>query len=138
MPTYYGYDENGRFKSIRNSGGPIGRRETTVPPPEGTGPWYWDGDAWHTAPRPKVSPLDFKMAWTSPERIKVNELKDADPVLADFWGIIEDPRLEVVDLSLKSVQDGVDYALDQLVTAGATLSEDKPARREQILSGTRL
>ena len=86
-------------------------------------------------PRPKVGPTQFKMLWTSTERLKLKEIRPNDPVVDDFFELIEDPRLEYVDMSLKSTQEGVDYCLGQLVKAGTITSDQEPVRREEILSG---
>jgi hypothetical protein len=85
--------------------------------------------------RPQVGPTTFKMLWSSPERLKLKELRPADPVIDDFFDIIEDPRLEYVDLALQSTQNGIDYCLQQLVAAGVIIETDLAARREEILSG---
>jgi hypothetical protein len=87
---------------------------------------------------PQVGPTTFKMLLTSPERLKLKELRPSDPVIDDFLEIIEDPRLEYVDLALKSTQDGIDYCLQQLVAVGVIAEADLAARREAILSGTLL
>lgn len=88
-----------------------------------------------TPPRPCVSPVEFKLLWTSPERIAIKLLKATDAVIADLFEIMDDPRLETVNLALQSTQDAVDYILGKLVTGGTITSESKPARLEAILSG---
>lgn len=85
---------------------------------------------------PRVTAIEFKLCWTSPERVHLKAATETDPVLADFWGLVDDPRMTTVDLALASVQAGIDYALDALVTASVIASEDRATRREQILSGT--
>ena len=77
---------------------------------------------------PKVSPVEFKMLFTSAERIAIKEARATDPVVDDYFDIVEDPRLQVVDLGLHSVQEGIHY----LQTIGI-LTED---RVSQILAGT--
>ena len=77
---------------------------------------------------PKVTPVEFKMLFTSAERIAIKEARTADPVIDDYFDIVEDPRLQVVDLGLHSVQEGIHY----LQTIGI-LTED---RVSQILAGT--
>lgn len=86
--------------------------------------------------RPQVGPTTFKILWSSPERLKLKELRPSDPVIDDFFDIIEDPRMEYIDLALASTQDGIDYCLQQLVTTGVVAEADMPTRREEILSGT--
>lgn len=86
------------------------------------------------APDVVVTPIEFKLLWTSPERIKIRELRTADLIIDDFMDLVEDPRLTEVNLSLQSTQDGVDYILTVLEAAGTVI--DKVARRDSILSGT--
>lgn len=85
--------------------------------------------------RPQVSPIEFKLLWTSPERLALKAARATDPVVDDFFDIIEDPRLTHVNLALASTQQGIDYCLSKLVAANVLQSADVPARREQILSG---
>ncbi|WP_178860855.1 hypothetical protein [Thiomicrorhabdus cannonii] len=85
---------------------------------------------------PKVGPTTFKLLWTSPERLKLKELRATDMVIDDFYDIIEDPRLNEIDLGLTSTQDGVDYCLAKLVESGVVTDAGKATRREQILTGS--
>lgn len=85
--------------------------------------------------RPQVSPIQFKLLWTSPERLALKTIRQTDPVLDDFFDIIEDQRLTHVDLALASTQQGIDYCLAKLVEADVITAAEAPARREQILSG---
>ena len=86
--------------------------------------------------RPRVGPVEFKLLFTSPERLKLKELRAGDLALDDFFEIIEDSRLDYVDLSLGSTAAGVDHCLSLLENAEVIAAEDVATRREQILSGT--
>ena len=88
--------------------------------------------------RPRVGPVEFKLLFTSAERLKLKELRSTDPALDDFFEIIEDPRLDYVDLSLGSPAAGVDHCLSLLEGAGVIAAEDVATRREQILSGEKV
>ena len=77
---------------------------------------------------PKVTPVEFKMLFASAERIAIKEARATDPVVDDYFDIVEDPRLQVVDLGLHSVQEGVHY-----LQSTGILTED---RVSQILAGT--
>lgn len=88
---------------------------------------------------PTVSPVEFKLLFTSGERVAINAILSAktDPVLSDFYGILDDPRLTGVDMALESNRNAVGYAL---TVAGATQTppyteEVISARRLEILSG---
>lgn len=58
---------------------------------------------------PKLSPVQFKLCFTAPERVAAKALIETDALLADFWSILDDPRLQEVDLGLASTQAGIDY-----------------------------
>lgn len=76
---------------------------------------------------PKVSPVEFKLLFTSAERVATKAARTSDPVVDDFYDIIEDPRLTHVDLGLQSTKDALVYMASQrLLTT---------ERVEEILSG---
>lgn len=108
--------------------------------------WKLDGETWEApAPAdpppatdlviiyPTVGPIHFKMLFTAAERLKAKELRASDPMLDDFWELIEDPRTDVVNLGLQSVQQAVEYTLTVAQAAGVDL--DVPERKSQILTG---
>lgn len=76
---------------------------------------------------PCVSPVEFKLLFTAMERIAINMARAEDPVIEDFFSIIDDPRLTLVNLGLASTVMGIDYLI------GKGLVE--PERREEILGG---
>lgn len=62
------------------------------------------------APEPvKVSPIEFKLLFTAQERVAIKAARQTDPIIDDFYDIVEDPRLTHVNLSLQSTQDAVGY-----------------------------
>lgn len=76
---------------------------------------------------PKVSPVEFKLLFTPQERVAIKAARATDPVIDDFYDIVEDPRLTHVDLGLQSTHGALSY----MVSVGL-LTE---ARRDEILSG---
>jgi len=82
---------------------------------------------------PKVGPIHFQMLFTPEEAITADGLKATDKVLASFWKLIDDPRTDVVDLGLQSVQNAIEYTLTAIKGAGVAV--DVPARKAAILSG---
>lgn len=78
---------------------------------------------------PTVGPIHFQMLFTIHEMVAVTEKQTNDPILAAFWSLIQDPRTDKVDLSLKSVQDAVEYTLTAIAV------EDVATRKAAILSG---
>ena len=77
---------------------------------------------------PKVTPVQFKMLFTSPERVAIKAARATDPVVDDLWELVGDTRMEYVDFGLKSVRDSIEY----LATAGLIA----PERVAEIISGT--
>lgn len=82
-----------------------------------------------------VSPVEFKLLWTPQERAAIRGMKATDPMVEDFYEIIDDPRLTFVNLSLLSTRQAVDYLLPKLVEAGVLTAEQVADRRAVILSG---
>ena len=76
---------------------------------------------------PKVTPVQFKMLFTSPERVAIKAERATDPVVDDLWDLVEDPRMTEVDFGLKSVRDSVGYL--------ATVELITPDRVAEIISG---
>ncbi len=74
---------------------------------------------------PMVSVIEYKMLFTSAERIAVKA--SADPVIIDLQDLMNDPRTANVDLSLQSISDALDYMTAiGLIAAG---------RKAEILTG---
>ena len=112
--------------------------DTPVPDEAQNGDPYVDG-VWSAKPAPtppepteapapvppKVSPIEFKLLFTAPERVAIKA--SADAIVQDFFSIVEDPRLTHVDLALSSTQDALEYlTMVGLIGAG---------RKAQILTG---
>lgn len=79
------------------------------------------------APAPIVSPVEFKLLFTSAERIAIKAARATDPVVDDFMDIVDDPRLTFVNLGLQSTIDAINYFV--------SIDLIQPERVEQILSG---
>ena len=75
---------------------------------------------------PKVSPIEFKLLFTSGERVAIKS--STDPVVQDFYEITNDPRLTHVDLGLKSTQDAIAYLVHVDILT--------QVRADAILAGT--
>ena len=110
-----------------------------VPVPDNVKPgWIRKDGEWQapeSAPQPdpepvypKVTPVQFKLLFTSPERVAIKAARATAPVVDDLWDLVEDPRMEHVDFGLKSVRDSIAY----LATAGLIA----PERVAEIISGT--
>lgn len=74
---------------------------------------------------PKVSAIEYKMLFTSAERIAAKA--SVDPVIVDLQELLNDPRTKEIDLSLASIHGALDY-----MTAIGILAE---GRKAQILTG---
>lgn len=81
---------------------------TQITPPESfKQPRFLNGEWIDNLAIPKLSPIEFKMLFTSQERITIKASTNA--VVQDFFEIINDPRLTYVDRNLQSVKDAVGY-----------------------------
>jgi len=78
------------------------------------------------AAAPKVSPVEFKLLFTVLERVAIKA--STDPIVQDFFSIVEDTRLTHVDLGLQSTKDAIGY----LQSKGLLTGE----RAAAILTGT--
>lgn len=72
-----------------------------------------------------ISPVEFKMLFTSAERIAIKASTDA--VVQDFVSILEDPRLTEVNLSNPTVIEALEYYV-----SNGLLTEE---RKTTILNG---
>jgi len=62
-----------------------------------------------TLEAPKVSPVEFKLLFTPQERVAMKGARKTDPVMDDFFDVVDDPRLTFVDLGLQSTKDAIAY-----------------------------
>lgn len=79
-------------------GGVLTKRPVPVPP---------EPPAPEPVKPPKVTVIEYKMLFTSAERIAVKN--SIDPVIVDLQELMNDPRTVNVDLSLQSISDALDY-----------------------------
>jgi hypothetical protein len=77
---------------------------------------------------PFLTPVQFKMCFTTQERIAITAIKATDVALKAAYEILDDPRLTQVDLNLQSVKDMVAYI--------HSLNIITPERMASILAGT--
>lgn len=107
--------------------------------------WLLDGETWEAPvipviepvePTPEplhLTPVEFKMCFTSTERVAITTIRDDDAhpasaTLKDIYSILDDPRLSFVDLRLQSSLDLIDF----LVTIGCLT----PERAAMVKAGT--
>lgn len=111
--------------------------EFVVIPDQVENGWSLEGEDW-TAPAqpahqeipatpPQVTPVQFKLLFTPAERVAIKAARSTDAMIDDFYEIVEDPRLTMVDFGLQSTVDGVGY----LVSKGLITEE----RKAEIISG---
>ena len=74
---------------------------------------------------PTVSAIQYKMLFTSAERIAAK--KSTDPVMLDLQDLLNDPRTLTVNLALKSISEALDYMTLINILA--------PGRKAEILTG---
>ncbi len=95
--------------------------KTTEPPRWERGTWFCGnanyGDDHKTdfaAGPPSVGPIRFKLMFQITELVAIGELIKTNPVIKTFMEIVDDPRTDLIDLSLSPVQDGIAYVLSQV------------------------
>lgn len=66
---------------------------------------------------PTVSAIEYKMLFTTPERIAIKT--STDPIVMDIYELLNDPRVTNVNMNLQSVQDALSY----FVTKGLLTNE---------------
>lgn len=71
--------------------------------PEGT--WF--------VPINSISVVGFKLLFLISERIAINTAKEIDPVVQDFYRLLDDVRTDTVDLSLPAVGEMLTYLVSQ-------------------------
>ncbi|WP_417552870.1 hypothetical protein [Marinomonas fungiae] len=86
-----------------------------------------------TVKRAIISPVEFKLLFTLSERVAIAELRKTDPVLDDFYTLLDDTRLTAVDLAATSIVEGVEYVINELFNAGKV--ENVETRIAEILGG---
>ncbi len=82
---------------------------------------------------PTITKTHFLLTFTSSERVKARSLRATDPVLDDFWLILD--TADTVNLALPSVQNGIEYTLSA-VKAGGLTTLNVSNRKAEILAGT--
>lgn len=67
----------------------------------------------------KIEPFAFKLLFTAQERIDITAAKAVDPIINDFFTLLDDPRFLVVDISLESTKQIIEH----LVSIGILTSQ---------------
>lgn len=68
-----------------------------------------------------ISPIEFKLLFTPAERIAIKFC--ADPMVQDFFSIVDDPRLTKMDLEMRSTQTALHYLVSKELITEARLAE---------------
>jgi len=125
MMTRYILDKNGYLAGITEGAEEL-ENFTTIPPiyVDGKLPQFVNGKWVDASSLPMLSPVEFKMLFTSQERVAIKANTDA--AVQDFFELINDPRLTQVDRNLQSVKDAIAYL--------ASINLIKEARAGEILS----
>jgi hypothetical protein len=72
-----------------------------------------------------VTAIDFKLLFTSTERVQARDLAKTDAIVADMFMLLDDPRTQSVSLVMPQIVSMLDY----LVAQGILTAE----RKQQIL-----
>ena len=66
----------------------------------------------------EISIMQFILMFTAAERVAIYALRDTDPIVAGWLGILEDARLMTVDLKSSSVDEALSYLVGkEVITA---------------------
>lgn len=106
---------------------------------DGSGNWSAPAPPPETPPaprRPIVTIVEFKLLWRPEERIALKAMAQTDPVIEDFWSLVHDPKVTIVDLSMASIISAITFTVQALVDNGTIASGDQATRLEEILSGS--
>lgn len=99
----------------------------------------WDGSKWVNPPAPPappapvpqysktMTPIEFRLLFVSAERIAIKTAAKTDPIVEDFWSIINDPELAQVNVADAQIIEALDYLV--------TIAILTPAREATILLG---
>lgn len=80
----------------------------------------------------EISKIRFLLQFTSAERVSARSLRASDPILDDFWLVLESST--TVDLSLPTVQAGVEYTLTVIKNSNIP-ALNVAARKAEIIAG---
>lgn len=128
MTIRYVFDADGYLTGVSDGVG-VQENTTDIPPTyvDGFVPQFKNGAWIDQTAAPKISPVQFKLLFAPAERVAMGAAQATDPVLQDFFGIVNDPRLTFVDLGLQSTKDAVAYLVGKkLITQ---------ARADEVLAG---
>ena len=73
-----------------------------------------------------VTAIEFKLLFSGTERVQARELAKTDPIVADMFGLLDDPRTLSVNLDMPQIISMLDYLVAQGVIT--------EIRKSQILS----
>lgn len=78
--------------------------------------------------------VEFKLRFTTAERLAIQALKSTDAVVSDFFSLLDDPGLLDVELSLQATKDGATYCINAVRTQLGYSQADADLRISAVLS----
>ena len=87
-----------------------------------------------STPITEISPIEFKLRFTSAERVKIRAARATDPAIDDFMDIIDDQHLQIVHLTLPETIGAVTYIINAIKASLAYTQVQADARIAAILS----
>jgi hypothetical protein len=75
---------------------------------------YADGVFTAPTPPPVTKPINVVLwlsRFTPQERVAIRAARTSNPIIDDFWLMLEDVRLPEIDIALPSVEAGLDYLI---------------------------
>jgi hypothetical protein len=88
-----------------------------------------------TVSKKTVSPIRFKLLFTQAERIAIKTVSASDSKLADFYDLLDDPRLTEVDLALPATQAAITYTINAIKSSLEYTDQQATSRINDIIQG---
>jgi len=107
------------FDILDSNGNPVNKIVLEIgsdwTPPEGHTIVPHDNSRWVSTPAPmtKISTIEFKIRFTTAERVGIYLAAESDPMVKDFVSMLDDHRLIVVDLESQSTTDDIGYLISK-------------------------
>ncbi|MCP5246154.1 MAG: hypothetical protein H6937_09475 [Burkholderiales bacterium] len=133
--TAYAYDMFGWYVGTTNVGSrrfstKVAPTNTNLLQSEGVLRSNWNGNTWVELPykyqdppivieaqAKGINPIEFKMLFTSDERVAIYNLKNSNDKVADFLSLLDDIRLTEVRLNIQATIEGTTYAINAIKDA---------------------
>jgi peptide deformylase len=85
-----------------------------------------------------VTAIEFKLLFTPTERVQAREAAKIDPVVADMFLLLDDPRTQEVSLAMPQIQAMLEYLVQKEILTeqrkGQILNAEIPSAEDSAIS----